>query len=283
MSELEELVLSVVNKVIEDRYPQIVLEQMMGTVTGVPDSNRYALVRLDGERKSVPVYRPGLPEIPREGSRVAIVRGERGVLYIDKVWDRDPDAPLLPGGTDDSEDPTSTAHTLGLHTSLGLATLEDISSHADGPGHLIQRSTPNTLDLYDGYWTKIADITVVAQFGSVASTILLGGQGSNGATWTRGMLRFRVRQQAAFGSNPSVILELLDAGDITGADIAIVVTSNAEPASTLELHVRLTREYEWLAWVPLWTRRDRCMLDWAPCSPFAATLPAGAVTTATVR
>jgi hypothetical protein len=246
-------------------------ETVIGTIVGVPDTNRFALVQLGDTTRPVPVYRPALAATPVEGDRVAIRRGPEGYLVIEQVLDRDADV-YVPPEEDDERD-------LAWYVELGLASTEALDLHA-ATGHLRRYNTPNSLAAYDGYWSQMATGVIPERYGSVAFEALLGGQGSNSTTWIRGRIRGRIRQQDDFGDPPTVDLELLDAGDITGADIAVVVTDDAGP-TTFGLWISVTREYEWAEWTPLWTRRDRCDFTWLGCQAFVSALPSGDDTTAT--
>lgn len=262
-------IIRLIERVIDARTAAA--EPLVATVVGVPDTSRFLLARI-GEGVPFPVWRPAMPTLPGDGDRISLIRGPEGYLVLDKLLDRDPAAPLLPGGDDGEETGSGHSHTLGLHTALGLATLADITSHASGPGHLVTYSTPNTLDLYDGQWSKLAEGSILEQFGSVTFHAMLNGGGSAATTWTRGTLRGKVLQFAEYGSDPDVVLELLDFADVAGDDLALVVTDNAGPTS-FELHARVTRQWEWLSITPLWVRRDRCSFEWTPCEDFEVSLP----------
>lgn len=271
MTDLETLFRRL-NKRAHDAHDEQTPEDVLiGTVIGVPDSSRFLQATIGGTTTPVPVWRPALSTPPVAGDRVAIRRGPEGLLFVDHVLDRDPVEPLVPGG-DDGDETDTHSHTLGLHTALGLATLNDLASHADGPGHLVIHSTPNTLDLYDGQWSKLGEGAILQQFGSLTFHVMLNGGGSAATTWTRGTVRGKVLQFAEFGSDPDVVLELMDFADIAGDDLALVVTDNTGP-TLFELHARVTRQYEWLSWTPMWVRRDRCQWDWTPCSDFEVSLP----------
>jgi hypothetical protein len=274
MRVTERTIHGIVRGVLEEMLSGQANVPLRGTVVDTP-AGRYAMVRIGQAAQPVPIWRPALPVTPQVGDEVSITRGEGGYLAIDKVLGRDP-TPIVtdPDGGEQAE------HDLTTHQSLGLLTLDDLSSHAGTASHLLTYTTPNTYDTEDGKWTRVAVGSIPQQFGSVAACVLINGQGSNGTTWTRGMVRFRVRQQADFGSDPSVTVELLEAADLAVADIAIVVTSNAGP-TTFGLYIRLTREYEWATFTPLWTRPDRCEFEWTGCEAFAASLPSGTSTTAT--
>jgi hypothetical protein len=253
-----------------------ILEELLGAGRGTPlrgtvvdtPAGRHTMVRLGEYAQPVPVWRPALPVTPQVGDEVSLTFAP-GYLAIDKVLGRDP-APIV---TDpDDPDGGEADHDIETHQALGLLTLDDLRSHAEGAGHLLTYTSPNTYETEDGKWSRMAYGSIAQAFGSVAACVLLNGQGSNGTTWTRGLIRFRVRQQAAFGNDPSVVLELLDFADITGSDLALVITSNAGP-TTFELYIRLTREYEWASWTPLWTRPDRCEFTWTGCEAFISALP----------
>lgn len=264
MSELQALIRALIKRELDARETQEPTGTLVGTVVGVPDTSRRMLVTIGGSTRPVPVWRPALPTPPVAGDRVSIARGPEGYLVVTSVLDRDPaiiEVPDIPDGLD-----------LAGLVALGVATQEGLDAHADDETHLHRYVTPNTLAVDDGHWSKIAEGVISEQFGSVAAQLFLNGQGSNGDTWTRGQVRFRIRQQDDFGNDPSVVLELLDFGDIAGDDISLVVLDNAGP-TTFELYVRVTREYEWLEWTPMWVRRDRADLRWTGCQPFVSALP----------
>lgn len=264
MNELETLVRTLIRRELDARETQDTTGTLVGTVVGVPDTSRYVLVTIGGSDKPVPVWRPALPTPPQEGDRVSLARGPEGYLVVASVLDRDPDIIEMPDIPDELD--------LADLVFLGAATQEGLDEHTADETHLHTYVTPNTLGTDAGNWSKIAEGVISEQFGSVAAQLFINGQGSNDTTWTRGQVRFRVRQQDEFGNDPSVVLELLDFADIAGDDVSLVVLDNAGP-TTFELHVRVTRDYEWAEWIPIWVRRDRADLRWTGCEPFAAALP----------
>lgn len=188
-----------------------------------------------------------------------------------------------PGGTRyiDSIDSEQTFADLLTEDQLGgLVTKDALQEHVDSPLHLHKWTTPNTQTTDDNKWSRIAVGTIDARWGELNFDLKLHGAGSNSTTWVRGDVRGRVRQQALFGTDPAVALEVMHIADITASDIALVVTSNAGP-TTVELHLRVTREYEYVMWVPILVDTFRGSWDWTGCEPFASALPSGTSTTAT--
>ncbi len=141
-------------------------------------------------------------------------------------------------------------------------------------------NTPNTLSVDDGHWSLIASGTLNDQFSTVAGECLIGGGGSNTIKWTRGRIRFRVRQQSETPTQPLVALELLDGCDILAADVALVVIDNTDPYD-FELYVKMEREYEWMEFVPLWLTQTGTDFTWEGCQAFVTSLPTGTAYTAT--
>lgn len=272
MSDLEALVRTLIRRELSRVLPQSATERMSGVVVGVPDTSRYVQVLVAGAKTPVPVWRPALPTPPQAGDRVTMSVGDEGYLVIDQVLDRDPETLIVPDPSD--------GLTLAELIALGLVDQATYDAHVDSPLHLHTYNTPNTYDTYDGWWTRIGSGVISEQWGSVAFHVLLEGTGSNDTTATRGAVWGRIRQQDAMTNQPTVVLELENGRDIDAADVALVVTSVAD-STIIELHLRLTREYEWTEYIPLWTRTDRADWTWDGCQDFASTLPSGTVTTST--
>jgi microcystin-dependent protein len=91
--------------------------------------------------------------------------------------------------------------------------------------------TSNTSLSDGGKWTKIASGTIVSQYQNNFAVIEVSGNGSGGTSWTRGTIRFRVKQQAAFGNQPAVSVGVTDAVDFRPSGVAVVVTSVAGPTA----------------------------------------------------
>lgn len=260
----------------EQRKRREATEQLTGTVYGVPDTSRNLLVTLATGQQPVPVHRPASPTPYTEGDRVAITRGPDGFLLAGPPLDRDPTAPIVPGSNDDDEDGDPTAHTLGLHTALGLLDVSALADHADLPTHLHTYYTPNTGSADEGEWALMGSGSIGAKFGQVTIDAVLSGGGSMAVDRTRGLLRVTAVQTANFGTDPTVSIEVFGALGITGADVSLVVIGNSGP-SDVELHVRVSREYEYLSLTPLRTYNQRASWTWTGCSDFSASLPAGTV------
>lgn len=125
-----------------------------------------------------------------------------------------------------------------------------VAAHAETLLHVHAYNTPNTGTADENKWSKIGHGSISARFGEVYNGAHIRGGGGTTSAFIRGEIRFRVRQQATFGNQPVVLGELLNAGDITNADIKIMVTSVAGP-TTFELYLRVTRENEWASIYPI--------------------------------
>jgi hypothetical protein len=263
-----------VERVVEARSDG--LEVIEGTVEGVPDTSRYILVRVGGATRPVRAWRGAMATTPETGDRVSLLRGPEGYLVVDKVLDRDPEVteiPEVPEGLD-----------LADLVLLGVVPQTEMDRHIVEDGHLVTWNSQNTMAVDDNEWALMATGSISQRYGEVVFEARIGGGGSNGTTWTRGHIRGRIRQQADWATDPTVTIELLEAGDLTAADISLVVTSNAGP-STFELYIRVTREYEWATWTvdtsTTWVRADYAEWEWTGCGDFAPSLPAGTAYTAT--
>jgi hypothetical protein len=151
----------------------------------------------------------------------------------------------------------------------------ELEAHARGTTHLHTYNTPNSLN-QTGLWSMIAEGEIDEQYGEIAAQVLVGGNGSNSTTWTRGLLRFRIRQQDSFGGNPLVTLEVVDGVDFSGANVMLIVTSVLGPTEW-KLYVQLERAYEWLSYTTLWEDVRSGFLNWTPCVECVAlgALPSG--------
>ena len=89
--------------------------------------------------------------------------------------------------------------------------------------------TTNTSTLYAGQYTKIATITITSQYQNYDGNVSIIFQGS-GETFIRSAdLNIRVKQQAAFGSNPYVDLRVTNSKSIPGSWFAYKIVSNVGP------------------------------------------------------
>lgn len=162
----------------------------------------------------------------------------------------------------------------------GLITEQELADHAALPIHLINYNTPSTLSTDAGHWSLIGSGTLDSQYDQVVATVLIDGNSGAVTDFTRGTIRFRIKQQAAFGSDPIVLAEMVDGSTgISGADVVVVVTDNTGP-TLYSIYVRLTRTGEWLSFIPLWTETIGCVHTWAGCSAFVTSLPSGTQTSA---
>jgi microcystin-dependent protein len=100
-------------------------------------------------------------------------------------------------------------------------------------------------------WTKMISGHLDAQYANSAYEFLIGGNGSGGTQFSRGLLRLRVKQQSPFGSQPLVALDLVDGADIDNTDFVIVVTSVAGP-TTWELWASCPISYSDISLTQLW-------------------------------
>lgn len=156
----------------------------------------------------------------------------------------------------------------------GLATDAELADHATGGGHAESYTTGNTMTVDNNKWSKIAYGSILDPFGQISGEFKISGNGA--AIWPRGTVRFRLKQQAAFGSAPIGLAELINGRDISNADVVIVITSNAGP-TTYEIHLRITAPNTWIEFTPAPEGPSAwgVVHAWNPCPPFQAALPAG--------
>lgn len=167
--------------------------------------------------------------------------------------------------------PLTTADPIDLS---GLVTDQELADHAALPIHLLSYNTPNTTSVDAGHWSLIGSGQMDAQYSQLVATVLINGNGGLTTAFTRGTLRLRIRQDAAFPADPIALLELLDPGGMVAGDVVLVVTGNAGP-TTYELYVRLTRDNEWLSFIPMWTEALGTAHVWSGCNAFVTSLPGG--------
>lgn len=234
------------------------------TVRGRVDqvSDGYASVFLEGAPTPSPGITYGSPR-PATGDDVLVSVGPtQGRRYIAlNITQGDGAAPSGGGGPLPA----------GTVTDDQLAAA--IASHGTS-GHLVTYTTPSTLDTDAGNWTRVATGNIVARWGEVVAQVLIGGGGGSTAAWTRGMLRFRVRQQSDFGTAPLVRIELVDAQDTVAADFRLRLATSAAPSS-FQLYARVTRAYERMTFTPLDSWSYNGQLVWTGCDPWVTTVPVG--------
>lgn len=237
---------------------------------------RYCSVFLDGSGKS---STPGIwmgEFTPPDDQRVRVMEDrDKHELYVDALVDVE----LQAGGTGVAPDEEGSPgiHDAALHQQLGLVTLAQLGQHtADLYAHPRPYNTPNTGTTNAGKWSRMATGLITERYGEKTCHVSIGGGGSLGTTWTRGFLRFRIRQEAAFGSQPAVKVEVINVADMVPADISLVVTSVVGP-TLFELHARPTRAQEWMVLQPEWESPGlgAQLLTWLDCQAFASALPSG--------
>jgi hypothetical protein len=135
--------------------------------------------------------------------------------------------------------------------------------------------TSNTGATYNTQWTKIMSGQVPTQYADASGDILISNTGNSVATGPRGRIRWRVKQQAAFGSQPYVSVELDGMLDLSDDDVVMLITSVAGP-TTFELWVRINVTYTTIMFHPLHDYQGSAMWNtYYEANGFSASIPAG--------
>lgn len=122
-------------------------------------------------------------------------------------------------------------------------------------------------------WTKVASGQLNGQYANQAYIVLLGGNGSGDEKYSRGVLRFRVKQQSPFGSQPIINLELTDSQDLNSTDFRLVVTSVAGP-TTWELWASCPLTYSDIQFTQLWGENGNGSITWYSAQGWNASITA---------
>ncbi|MEO6077528.1 MAG: hypothetical protein ABIP54_01965, partial [Candidatus Andersenbacteria bacterium] len=120
---------------------------------------------------------------------------------------------------------------LDSHSTLGLATGAELISHSSNGSHFTAMTTPNTGASDSGKWSRIGYGTIIDRYGETFAEAAFLGGGSASSTMTRGTIRFRIRQDAAFASQPVVLIELVNGRAIHKEDFVLVVLDVAGPTT----------------------------------------------------
>ncbi len=164
---------------------------------------------------------------------------------------------------------------LDVHSDLGLATGSELVSHSVNGSHFTAMTTPNTGASDSGKWSRIGYGTIIDRYGETFAEANFLGGGSASSTMTRGAIRFRIRQDAAFASQPVVLLELVNGRAIHKEDFVLVTLDVAGP-TTFEIYARVTRVQEWLSIRPSGpVSQYAASFTWDTCQDFVTSLPAG--------
>jgi len=138
-------------------------------------------------------------------------------------------------------------------------------------------------------WALIGTVTMTAQY-QMASGLISFLSGVSGVTNAqRGLVYFRVKQQAAMGSAPVIETFLMNNNSsFLTTDIMTIVTSNTSSQTVIQLYARINGVYEELYFNPLHELTNPVSgtivnIVWANLAPLVATtgaLPAGTQQTA---
>jgi len=134
--------------------------------------------------------------------------------------------------------------------------------------------TSNTGSSDSSKWTKIATGSISSQYQNPQFTLLFVGNGSGAAQHQRGILSVRVKQQAAFGSQPSVTVNTTSPVDVAQNDWILIVTSVAGP-TTFELWFRNTISYTHLWFQPIHLDTSSQTVQFYSNQGYSSSLPAG--------
>ncbi len=230
----------------------------------LPEATYAAVVSLDGTARTVTVdlygrseYRVTVPIIgampEAAGDQVQVQLLPNGQSYAQPVG-----GGILSGGGVTTPDPVPDETTPVPDQALPLAVYP----------------TPNTLGLYTGQWSQIAEGSL-QRFGNVSATATIGGNGPYTAGAPRGFLRFNIAQPDALGSVPLVSLELVHGAIVVAADLVLVTTAVNTSETEYQIHARVTGRDRFLSFLPLITHQHHAQHEWMGCSDFAVSLPAG--------
>jgi len=100
-------------------------------------------------------------------------------------------------------------------------------------------------------WTRLMSGSISTRYADSSGEIVFTNSGSSLATGPKGRIRWRIKQQDAFGSQPYVLIETLDLSQETAnTDYVMVITSDAGP-TTYELWARIAWTYTALRFHPV--------------------------------
>lgn len=95
-----------------------------------------------------------------------------------------------------------------------------------------------------GQYALIGTATITAQFQLAEAFIqFMSGASGNNAT-QRGLLHFRVKQQAAMGSAPIIEMWLMNSNNFSPADVVAIVTSNTSNQTVVQLYAKINNTFE---------------------------------------
>jgi hypothetical protein len=157
--------------------------------------------------------------------------------------------------------------------------------------------TPNT-KATAGQYALIGTVTLTSQSAQFVSFINFFSGASGGATNTqRGLLFFRVKQQAALGSPPVIEMSLMNQNNFAPTDLVAVITTNTSSQTVVKLYVHMNLSYDQLWFNPIhelnnsywttieWANKAALIVD-KPSLPagtqFNAILQSGIYGTATI-
>lgn len=137
-----------------------------------------------------------------------------------------------------------------------LSLLRQYEVHAGEPGFFGAAGLPGGAGgaATGGQWTRVAHGSIVAQFADASVIGLLVGHGSNAAVLNSGVLGVRVKQQAALGAAPSVIVRWQTRDGFASAGACLVVSNNDGSSTDYQLWVQVPNNFELVQWLPLYNK-----------------------------
>jgi hypothetical protein len=125
-------------------------------------------------------------------------------------------------------------------------------------------ATTNTGSPGANQWQRLCTATISSQFADAQAEITMLQFGDGSATESYAKLVFRVKQQAAFGSNPIVETVLFDArGNITLAQFVAVIVQNT-PTTIVDLYFQTTQTFQGFSVFPRYRNAGGGVFTWYP-------------------
>ena len=151
----------------------------------------------------------------------------------------------------------------------------DVSQRTYTADKLKLYSTPNSSNVYQNHFTKIASVTLTAQYQDAQFVAQLMDYSHGAVTMSKGQLYFRVKQQASLGSAPNVDLKLVDAEAWDNTNFVAVTTSVTASQTVVDLYYKANLTYSIMSLSVVSIVGNMNMLNG---QPFVSTLPTGTQT-----
>jgi hypothetical protein len=176
-------------------------------------------------------------------------------------------------------------------TMAGKTVLNTDHTNASDPHTVYHRKAPyvtSNTSATLGQYALIGTVTITAQNQMAESLIhFMGGASGLTSNSQRGILFFRVRQQAVMGSAPIIEMVLSNNVNFSPADVVAIITTNTSGQTIVQLYVKINNSFEELYFNPIHELylgiRSSVTIAWSNQSALvvnSGSLPAGTQTNA---